>query len=156
MPLPSQLDAASIQRLLGQLPPPTPQGYAPAPHQQSGQPPLPLPTTADLARLLASAERQTPQALQHQAYAVPPSPLPTTYPPPQQQSNAQNNANAYQSLLSNPALAALLKGSAPPTPQQSQYSGQQQQQQQQHNGAGVQQGQDMNMQNIMAKLARYG
>lgn len=169
MPLPSQLDAASIQRLLGQLPPPTPQGYPFAPPQPGqGQPPLPLPTTADLARLLASAGTQTPQThqhqQQHQSYGVPPPPLPpaTSYAPPnsaQAQSNANTNANAYQSLLSNPALAALLKGSAPPTQQQGQqYHGQQQGQQQQ-NGGGVQgQGQqsDMNMQNIMAKLARYG
>ena len=179
--LPPQLDAASIQRLLGHLPPPTPsqQQYPnlnPSPQhqqQQSGQPPLP--TAADLARLLASASAaQTPQPHQNQPYGVPPLPLPLSHSSQPSAGSTQNGANAYQALLSNPALAALLKGSAQQTPQQGQatqyqqYHGQQQQQngqqyyqqqqQQQHSsGAGAgHQGAQPDMQNIMAKLARYG
>jgi len=54
----------------------------------------------------------------------------------------------------------LLKGSAPQTPQQgqgmSQYQQYHGQQQQQQGGGAGQQGQQPDMQNIMAKLARYG
>ena len=165
IPTPSQLDPATLQRLLGQAqnqgrPAVGGPGYGQMP--QPGQPPLPSP--ADLARLLGTAP--TPQQA-HQPYGAPPQAMPAM---PQ---GAGPGANSYQDLLSNPAIAALLN-KAQPTPQPGpgqQYGSQmyappQQQAQihqqgvQQHQ-QGVQQQQQQqggqpDMGNLMAQLARYG
>ena len=169
IPTPSQLDPATLQRLLGQAqnqgrPAIGGVGYPSMP--QPGQPPLPSP--ADLARLLGTAP--TPQQA-HQPYGAPP---PSMAAMPQSQAAG---ANSYQDLLSNPAIAALLnKTQATPQPGQVQQFGnqlyaQQQQQQAQMHQQGVQQlqqgvqqqqqqqqqqGGQPDMGNLMAQLARYG
>jgi len=155
IPTPSQLDPATLQRLLGQAQhqshtPVNSQGYSQMPRPgQPGQPPLPSP--ADLARLLGTAA--TPQQ-PHQPYGAPPPAMPAMT------QGVGAGPNPYQDLLSNPAIAALLNKTQP-TPQPGQ--GQQyvsnpyaQQQQQQGQMPQQQQGGQPDMGNLMAQLARYG
>lgn len=161
IPTPSQLDPATLQRLLGQAqsqgrPAIGGQGYPQMPQSgQPGQPPLPSP--ADLARLLGTAP--TPQQA-HQPYGVPSQPMPTM----PLGAGAGAGANSYQDLLSNPAIAALLNKAQPtPQPGQGQQYGsqmyalpQQQGQMSQQQGQQQQQGGQPDMGNLMAQLARYG
>ncbi|CZT01372.1 related to RNA-binding protein [Rhynchosporium graminicola] len=111
-----QLDNATLQKLLGTL----------QPQQQSNGHAVAANTSIDLASLLGGFAPQQPPP-QQQSYQ----------PQPQEQASV----NPYASLLSNPALAALLQNNAPAQqPIQAQPPPQQSAQQ---------------VQNIMAQLARF-